>query len=388
MLYFFNFIEIIIMSKQKMSLGIQFKYFLRIIFYNLLLFTSLSCLPASGQSDTAKKNKGNNSIRIDNFAMFSGDEPLEATMNFDLLSYIRKNLNGASLDGFLTFHLSETDSIRKKIKLKARGSSRYDNCGFPPMEINFKEPVAAYPDSLRVNKIKLVTHCQTGNINNVYVLKEYLVYKLFNLISDSSYRVRLVRMKYTDSNNKRKPLTQYGFFIEPDAVLAKRLSSAVNKTRNLTQRNILPDVMDKITIFNYMIANWDWNIPNLQNVILLKYPNSGNSSLQVAVPYDFDLSGFVNVDYAILPPEYGLTSKRDRIFLGICRTEKEYQKVLVYYLTKKDEFYKTINDFPYLSIKEKKDLTGFLNQFYSQLETSSGQDHLIKYFMSICKHIQ
>lgn len=360
----------------------------RILIINLLLFAFLCCLTASGQSDTSRNDKKKGSKTDVNFALFSSDVLLEATMKFDLLSYIRKNLNGASLDGFLTFKLSETDSIQEKVKLKARGSSRYDNCGFPPMEVNFKDPINAYIDSLKANKVKLVTHCETGNANNVYVLKEYLVYKLYNLISDSSYRVRLVSMKYTDSNNKRKPLTQFGFFIEPDAVLARRLSSVVNKTRNLTQRNVFPDVMDKITVFNYMIANWDWNIPNLQNVTLLKYPKSGNSSLQVAVPYDFDLSGFVNVDYAILPPEYGLTSKRDRIFLGICRTEKDYRKTLGYFLNKKDEFYKTINDFPYLSLKEKKDLTGYMNQFFRQLETSDGQEHLIKYFMSICKRIQ
>jgi hypothetical protein len=356
------------------------------LFSLLFILSILSTLPSFGQADTVKTGKK----RVpppDNFALFSSDELLEATMKFDLVSYIRKNLNGSSLDAYLTLHLSETDSLREKIKIKARGSSRYDNCGFPPMEVNFKNPVKAFPDSLIVNKVKLVTHCQSGSNSNVYVLKEYLVYKLFNILTDTSYRVRLASIRYEDSNNKRKPLIQYGFFIEPDAVLAKRLGLVQNKTRNLTQRNIEDKTMDRITIFNYMIANWDWNIPNLQNVTLLKSHGLGNSSLQVAVPYDFDLSGFVNVNYQLLPPDYGIESNRDRVFLGICRTDEEYQQIFDYFLNRKSELYKTITDFPYLSHRDKKDITTFINEFFTQIENKKSRENLINNLQSVCKRL-
>jgi hypothetical protein len=359
----------------------------KILISLLFIFSIVSSLLSFGQNDTIKSVKNINEVSKDTFALFGSNSLLEATMRFDLSSYLRKNLNGSALDAYLTFNFSETDSLREKIKVKARGSSRYENCGFPPMEVNFKNPIRAFADSLSVNKVKFVTHCQAGNSSNVYVLKEFLVYKLFNILTDTSYRVRLASITYVDSNNKRKPLIQFGFFIEPDAVLAKRLSLVQNKTRNLTQRNIEDKTIDRITIFNYMIANWDWNIPNLQNVTLLKSRGLGNSSLQVAVPYDFDLSGFVNVNYQLLPPEYGIESSRDRIFLGICRSTEEYQYDFNYFLNRKAELYKTINDFPYLNQRDKKDVTNFLNQFFLQLENKKSRENLINYLQSVCKRL-
>jgi len=359
----------------------------KLIFCPLFIFSVVSVFPLYSQNDNIKKVKKGNEVPKDTFALFGSDSLLEVSMQFDMSSYLKKNLNRSFLEAYMTFHFNETDSLREKIKVKARGNSRYDNCGFPPMEVNFKKHIHAYPDSLGINRIKLVTHCHTGSNSNEYVLKEFLVYKLFNILTDTSYRVRLASITYEDSNNKRKPVVQYGFFIEPDEVIAKRLKLVQNKTMNLTQRNVEDRTMDRIAIFNYMIANWDWNIPNLQNVTLYKSHGIGNSSLQVAVPYDFDLSGFVNVNYQILPPEYELESSRERIFLGICRTNEEYQEVFNYFLNRKAELYKTISDFPYLSQRDKKDVTGFINQFFLMLENKRSRENLINDLQSVCKRI-
>jgi hypothetical protein len=357
------------------------------IFINVFIYIIISVLPALGQADTLGiSNIKADSLR-DNFILFGSDDLIDVSMRLDISKYIRKNTNDPSQDAVLTFHFTDQDSLNLNIKVKYRGKFRFDNCGFPPMSISFKKHIHAYSDTDRIKKIKLVPHCDRGSVSDEYVLREYLVYKLYNIISDTSYRVRLLRINYKDTQDKRKPATQYGFFIEPDEILAKRIKSNEVKVKNLTQRYILPNIMDKVSIFNYMIANWDWNIPNLQNVTVYKPYYNASPGTGIAVPYDFDMSGIVNPDYAVLPPEYGLRTTRDRIFLGMCRSKPDFRKDLMNFLIKKDEVYDTVNGFSYLNQKSKKDIISLLNQFFSQIDDERNLDYLLEYMLGSCKQL-
>ena len=78
--------------------------------------------------------------------------------------------------------------------------------------------------------------------------------------------------------------------------------------------------------------------------------------LAAAVPYDFDFTGLVDASYAIPDDKItGTTSIRERIFLGVCRSREVYQKDLEEFLEKKEEFYRLINEFPYLNEKQKRE---------------------------------
>lgn len=357
------------------------------IFTGLLFLSLISLFPLSAQEGNAGSKKPKSDPLNDKFALFASEEVLNVTLKLDLTSFLKKNLKGSSINGEFTIHLNEKDSIFNNIKVAARGKFRYENCSFPPMELSFKKQIHAYSDSDYIKKIKLVTHCVSGDVSDNYVLREYLVYKFFNVLTDTSYKVRLIRITYIDTQKKRKTVTQYGILIEPDELMAERLNSNVVKTKDLTQRHIFPEMMDKVSIFNYMIANWDWNIPYLQNVTIIKPRISQNYSLGIAVPYDFDLSGVVNVTYGTVPPEYGLNNSRDRIFLGICRTKEVFIKDLKYFLSKKDELYKTVNDFEFVNARAKKDITGFLGQFFRQIEDEQNLNFLIDTFMGTCKKL-
>jgi len=357
--------------------------------FNILLLTFSCVLSSYGQNDTTvakplKTDKGKNS-----FALFDSDELLDITLKFDLTTFLKKNPKTGSLDAVITFHMSDKDSLTRNIKVKNRGNYRYENCDFPPMELKFKKAVHAYPDSGNIKKLKLVTHCKTGNAQSEYVLREYLVYKMYNLLTDTSFRVRLLRITYIDTRKSRKPVIQYGFFIEPNEVLAARTNSTIIKSTNLTQKHIVPEVMDKVSIFNYMVSNWDWTVPNLHNIEVIKpmVIDKSGLGLGLAVPYDFDLTGVVNVDYAVTPPEYNLRSIRDRYFLGICRSREVFEKELKHFLSKKNDFYALVNDYPYLNEKSKKDITSFLDEFFKQIENQKDLDNLLDYLLSTCKKL-
>jgi hypothetical protein len=92
----------------------------------------------------------------------------------------------------------------------------------------------------------------------------------------------------------------------------------------------------------------------------------------------------VNPTYAVPTEEVGTENVRQRIFLGVCRAREVYQKELNLFLAKKNEFYRVINEFPYVNNQAKKDMTGYLDGFFDQLE---GKRDLILYnLMNSCKN--
>jgi hypothetical protein len=340
-------------------------------------------LPVFSQNDntgaqTAIPDKPHKSFRL-----FEDDKLLEISLRFDMTTYLRKKPSEDYLKAVMTLHLSKTDSINEDIRLRTRGVFRNQYCYFAPIELNFKKADFGYSDLNRISKIKLVPQCNMGSENENYILREFLVYKLFNVLTDTSFRVRLLTINYIDTEKKRKPIRQYGFFIEPVEMLNARTHSVQINSRNLNQKSIVPKLMDRLAIFNYMVGNYDWAVPPLHNVKIIKPLVFDTAQLAIAIPYDFDWTGLVNADYAIPADEItGTKSVRERIFLGVCRSKEVYLKDLEQFLEKKEAFYRVINEFPYLSARSKKDMTLYLDGFFNQCV---GRKDIIDILLNSCK---
>ena len=367
-------------DKLQISFSGNPEKFLRLSFFLILC---LSVSQVHGQNDTASVKVQKSDTSKKDVSLFSSDEILNVSIYLDLSAYSKKPSKGDAFDADMTMHFSETDTLNKKIIIKYRGISRYDICSFPPMQINFKKSL--HSDSMKIKKLKLVTHCQPGSSTDEYVLREYLVYKLFNVLTDTSFRVRLLRVSYIDSKGKKKTITKYGIFIEPLDMVAKRTNSIIVKSAALHQKHIHPYVMDRLAIFNYMVSTWDWSIAGQHNVAVIKPLAQKMGDLGIAIPYDFDLTGVVNAEYAIPPPHLGIENIREPIFSGPCRTREVYMQDLKIFSDSKEEFYAVINDFPHLDQRSKKDITGFLDTFFDQLQKPKNQDNLIDKFLKSCK---
>ena len=103
----------------------------------------------------------------------------------------------------------------------------------------------------------------------MYLFKEYLIYKLYNVLTDYSFRVRLASVDYISTYQKNKVIRSYGFFIEPIELLAERIQAVPVESPALNQKNIIPEMMDRVAIFNYMIGNTDWSVPGQHNCKVL-----------------------------------------------------------------------------------------------------------------------
>jgi len=125
-----------------------------------------------------------------------------------------------------------------------------------------------------------------------------------------------------------------------------------------------------VAIFQYMIGNTDWAVPVLHNIRLI-YPKNDSTARPFAVAYDFDFAGLVNPDYAIPDPKLGIESVRDRLYRGFPRTMGELEEVIQKFKDEKDKIYALINNFELLSPATKKDMTGYLDDFYKTINNRS-----------------
>ncbi len=347
-------------------------------------FCILTCLISSitGQSVDSIPRKSIPDSSIKSLRLFEDEDLIEMSLSFDLSVYFREKTKKEFMKAEIILHLNETDSISKKIRLKTRGIFRNKYCNFAPLELNFKNTNLGYADLNKNSKIKLTTQCRTSPQDEAYILKEYLAYKLFNVLTDTSFRVRLLKTTFIDTEKKRKPIIHYGFLIEPLELLAARTTTSEVKSLSLTQKNITPYTMDRFALFNYMIGNYDWSVPGQHNIKVLKSLTNLNITTGIAVPYDFDWSGLVNASYAIPAENVGVENVRQRIFMGICRSKEVFQKDVKIFLDKKDEFYRIVNEFPYLKEKDKRYVLDYLDEFFVQIKGNN----FIYYLQNSCKN--
>jgi hypothetical protein len=239
-----------------------------------------------------------------------------------------------------------------------------------------------------IDKIKMVPQCIQGM--QEIVLREYVVYKLLNAITDFSLKARIVEVEYIDTNadalkkTKKGPkqVTEYGFLIEPIESFEKRNGVFRVKQENYGQKYIEPEIMDRIAIFNYMIGNTDWAVPLQHNIQIYTNPWGSSKNYLSAVPYDFDYNGIVNSNYAVPMEELNISTFRQRVYQGLCRTDAEWLKSLEIFREKEEVLRNIISDSPYLNRESKKYMSSFIDDFYDMLKN---QRSILNNFRATCK---
>lgn len=335
------------------------------------------------ESDTAAYNSSIDAVTdtIPNLNIFDDEIPMDLTLKYDITSFIRNKMKGEYLDADL--HIKYKDyEASKSIRLKARGNNRRETCFFPPIYLNFKTNPIQHSELKGIKKIKLVTHCSNSKTFSDYILKEYLIYKLYNLISENSFRVKLLNLKYIDTGKKDRNYEKFGFLIEPVELLTKRTNSIEVEALVIKKDDIIVDEADVLALFQYMIGNTDWRTKAGHNTKFLK--SITKLSNQVSpVPYDFDFSGFVGAHYSFPQTWTSIESVQEREYLGYCRENDEaYLNAINVFLDKKSEIVKTIETFAYLSEKERNEVLDYVNSFYSEIENP---DKMLRVMRNQCK---
>lgn len=299
--------------------------------------------------------------------LFTQNEILQMTFRTDLKELLKDKRDERDYHPIELSYASESgDTIRVEAKSRVRGNFRRNMCKFPPLRIKFDSVEVVGTLFEGQDKLKLVTHCNNKKKNfEQYIALEHLIYQSYNLMTEKSFRVRLVKMRYEDTRGKYDPIVRIGFLIEPIDQIADRLGGVEIETKNLHPNAMHGETVDMLSVFEYMIGNTDWSIPGLHNVKIVFVKES---NLQIPIPYDFDWSGTINAPYAFPNPTLNLSSIRERIYRGFCKSEVEFQHVFDQFLAKKEDILSLYQNSPYLEEKTKQDVLKYLNDFFETLE--------------------
>lgn len=220
-----------------------------------------------------------------------------------------------------------SDSLPAQLSPRGITRLRKDTCEFPPIRVDFTG--APLPSSMFAgqNRLKLVTHCQPKESFQQYVLLEYAAYRLYNLMSPMSYRVRLAQVDYVEDSG-RTVTSRIGFFIEDLSDVAERNGMKEAQVgAKIPVSSLNPADAARFAVFQYIISNLDWAMQAgpvgdacCHNSRLI---SPTGAPPYTTVPYDFDYSGFEDAPYAVPPEGINVSSVKVRRYRGFCRHNAE-----------------------------------------------------------------
>jgi hypothetical protein len=304
--------------------------------------------------------------------LFQSDEILQVTIEGPLSTLIEEKSKEDYLKGHFRYTEADGTAVEFDLKFRARGNFRHENCDYPPVRLNFKTSQTKKTLFHKQDKLKLVVHCNRRAEYFQIVLQEYLAYRIFNALTDWSFRVRLLQATYVDTVEQQQSDPRYAYLIEHKDRLSKRIDIKELETSSTQVALINPEYLNLTSVFQYFIGNTDFSpvagppgSDCCHNYVLFKNKDSAIT----AIPYDFDQSGFVDAPYAIPNPMFRIRSVRQRVYRGRCVNNAYVEGSIQQLRDKRDIIYALIDDQQGLDDRTRKDLTGFIDRFYSLIES-------------------
>lgn len=308
--------------------------------------------------------------QYDSIPLFASLEPVELSLVADFRA-IRSD-RGDPPEERPAFVVLDADVRGDTVEaqLRARGDFRRDPgmCSFPPLRLNLKKKQTVGTDFEGQDKLKLVVPCRpTLDLFEQYVLTEYTIYRMYRLITDLSFQVRLARITFVDRNGREEPFTRYAFFIEDDDALAARLGG--EKLEIPEGNHVRVGYLDAqqatlLAVFEYMIGNTDWADDAVHNVELFLVQGALRP-----VAYDFDFAGLVDARYAIPDPKLGTRTVRERLYRGWCWPELDFAEVLRPFLEGREAITALVSETPGMSEDRRRNALSYLDGFWEAIET-------------------
>ena len=306
--------------------------------------------------------------------LFADHAPLAVTIEAPLKTLMDERPDKDYLQGTFSYTRDDGTEQTFDLKLRSRGNFRRqeDICNFPPVRLNFRKKQVDDTVFDGQDKLKLVTHCQRNRPSyEQYVLREYLAYRILQLMTDKSFGVRLMHINWIDTDGFNKPRVKYGFVLENDDAVAERNGMETMKIGNVTHAALDRRQENLVNVFQYLIGNTDYSLikgPEYDHCCHNSMLLSGTDSPPITpLPYDFDFAGLVNAPYAATNPSFKLRTVRERLYRGQCSNNQLLPDTFRHFLDKKDAIYAIVDELEMFSPNSRTTVIRFLDEFYADI---------------------
>jgi hypothetical protein len=243
-------------------------------------------------------------------------------------------------------------------------------------QFNFskKELKAAGLDSW--DKYKLVSTCSADPLAKNLVLKEYLAYRAYNMLSPWSFRVQWVEITFVDANGNHAPRVEAGFLIEETDEMAARIGGKeLENPIGQPAAAFHPQAEVTQALMQYLVSNGDWSMPLARNVKVVEMPDGK----LIPVGYDFDFSGWVGAPYASPTGDIGQQSIYQRIYQGYVQPDAIMREVATNFREHRREVLSLINNFYALPGEDRVVMYRFASRFFKELNDKNLENALPLY---------
>ncbi len=312
----------------------------------------LNCLVLTGQTESFLQD-------------IKQDSALDLYLTLNWKSIERHKKDQTYLPAQVKLRTPHGDSLNLDLKARTRGHMRLDICAYPPIKLKFDKGELAKHSLSSLNEMDLVHHCQDGDQYNQYLLREYMCYKLYELVSPYHFHTQLVRLHYQNPAGAEAHETSFAFLVENPEELVDRLQSKLNKNKIVTSTAVEKLSFLRMSLFQFMIGNTDWYVPTRHNIEFIGVPGF---KLLVTVPYDFDYSGIVDTPYAASHESLKLPSVTIRYYQGWCQTEDEVNEAVKIFEDQKEKILSMCDHIQGFSERSKKYTREYLKDFFDIIE--------------------
>jgi ATP:ADP antiporter, AAA family len=311
--------------------------------------------------------------------LFASHEPINVMLEADLKSLCRRDGPKRCEDtpAAVTFRDSGGAEHRIDATLRVRGKWRADasHCAVPPLFVvvdDAADRATILGDHPTV--LPLTTHCrEKPSAYEQYVLKEYLAYRLYALLTDQSLRVQLARITYRNSARRGRNVERFALFVEHFDALAARLGGEIIDPDDVDLADADPRALTRLELFQYMIGNTDWSIAAGHNIVHLR---AADGSI-IPVPYDFDFSGLVNALYAGPPPQLPIRTVTQRLFRGYCRSDVSSEDLFDELADRQADAQRLVAETPGLDARHRNEVARFLEGFFQALASPKKRQRIV-----------
>jgi hypothetical protein len=192
-----------------------------------------------------------------------------------------------------------------------------------------------------------------------------------------------MQMTFTDSGGAKRNERLHTFALEPSGQLAARLDGRESELSEVSLSWLDADHMALVYVFQYLISNFDWSLvrPDGEEACCHNGTLIEAEDNILYIPYDFDLSGFVDAPYAFPPPELRVDRVTQRRYRGFCTEPARLERALETIVSKRQDIMALIESLPVLTARDKDRRIGYLDRFFN---AASNKERMLGRFENSC----